>query len=178
VVKLVVDGLGAAMNREGGGQLERRCKACERVLPIGAFGVMSAAKDGRNQKCKECVRSYNKAMMELRHRRMEAAAEASRARPGFLEETPEGWKCVRSVDVGGVKLRVGQVLVNEPWNPRWWRDQRNQWDVEPWSIYEPPDKTRRRGIPESWAHEIFAAAGVRVASKVNRMIGFGEKSPR
>lgn len=38
----------------------KKCKKCEEVLPIGAFGKNTKAKDGKNARCKLCINALDK----------------------------------------------------------------------------------------------------------------------
>lgn len=79
----------------------RPCPRCKRVLPVDAFGICRARKDGRNLYCKTCVREkikeFRRALKENSHRIREKIAESaprpttSRIRPRTLVQLIEGF---------------------------------------------------------------------------------------
>jgi hypothetical protein len=77
--------------------------------------------------------------------------------PGFLRAEGDGWVFVRAPRFWFcTSIQPGMVLVNEPWNQDWYRTTR---EIAQWSIYAPPNKDRRWGIPTEWAMEILEASG-------------------
>lgn len=85
---------------------EKKCRKCQRLLPLSAFSIQKKVKDGRNSICKECVNRQ--------------AREAAARQKGI----PEGHKkCAK----------CGEVLPEDHFSPRayrckpcWAADQRER----------------------------------------------------